>query len=172
MRRLTAIFGVLVLAAFGCGYKLVRYGGKLGDVRSVAIPTLENDSYEPGLEYMVADALRREFLRRGAVRLTRDSSSADLVIDGAVEEVRTTPRSFSTIVLVLEYEVTMSLDVRAILQDGSKIPLESRALRETERYLTSADVEVTRKNRDEALRRIADVLAGRIYDGLSEGLTP
>ncbi len=172
MSRLVPTFLALLVAGSGCGYSLVRYGGALVDVRSVAVSTPSNESYEPGIEFVVADALRREFLRRGAVRLTRDSSSADLVIDGAVEEVRTISRSFSTIVLVLEYEVTMRLDVRATLNDGSKIPLEARALRETERYLTSADVEVTRKNRDEALRRIADVLAGRIYDGLSEGLTP
>ena len=39
-------------------------------------------------------------------------------------------------------------------------------------YLASADAEALRKNREEALRRLATVLAGRVYDALYESLVP
>ena len=42
----------------------------------------------------------------------------------------------------------------------------------TERYLSSADVEAERKNRDEAVRRVAAVLASRYFDRISEALQP
>ena len=159
----------LPLAA--CGYQMVRYDGGLGEVRSVAIRTFANDSYEAGVEYTVADALRREFLRRRGVRLVEDPGAADLVLSGRVEDVSVSGRSFSSVLLALEYQLTVDLDLRATLRDGSEIPLDSRALRESERFLASADVQAQQKNREEALRRVASVLAGRVYDGLAEALT-
>ena len=53
------------------------------------------------------------------------------------------------------------------------MPLDQAALRESERYVASADAEATRKNRQEALRQLASVLAGRAYlilqDTLEQG---
>lgn len=156
----------------GCGYSLVRYGGGLGDVRSVAVDTPRNDSEEPGLEYVVAEALRRELLRRRAARLVEDPSSADLVLSGRVTPLNVRGRSFSSVVFALEYEFTLTLDLTARRADGSEVRLDPRVLSETERYLSSADVEALRKNRQEALRHAATVLAGRVVDALQETLVP
>jgi hypothetical protein len=150
----------------------VRYEGSLGDLGSVAIPTLENESYEAGVENIVSDALRREFLRRGALSLSDDPGRADLVLAGSILPVQTSGRSFSSVALVLEYELTLSLSLTATRSDGSEVPLDPNSLRESERYLASADVEATRKNREEALRRVSGLLAGRIHDALAEALTP
>jgi len=171
MREVAFVVAVCT-ALSGCGYKLVRYEGALGDIDSVAIETLANESYEPGIEYIVADALRREFLRRGAVRLTDDRGSADLVLSGSVLRVETAGLSLSSVVLVIEYQLSLSLAIQATRLDGMEVPVDSRALRESERYLASGDVEATRKNRDEALRRVAAVLAERVHDSLAEVLTP
>ena len=170
MARSVSLLALVCWVALGCGYSLVRYDGGLGEVRSVAVDTPRNDSYEPGLEFVVADALRREFLRRRGARLVEDPSGADLVLSGRVLPIRVTSRSFSSIVQSLEYEVTLSLDLRVARSDGTEVEVDSRALRETERYLASADVEAMRKNRQEALRRAAKLLAGRVYDALYESL--
>jgi hypothetical protein len=162
----------LIAGAVGCGYSLVRYGDGLGDVRSVAVPTPQNDSYEAGVDLIVADALRREFLRRRGVRLVEDPARADLVLDGRVVAVEGRGRSFSSIAQALEYEVTLSLALAARRADGTPIALDSRSLRETERYLASADAEALRKNREEALRQAAAVLAGRVVDALYVTLAP
>lgn len=165
--------GVLVVALLlGCGYRPVRYAAGLGDVRSLAIRTLENDSYEPGVEYVVSEALRREFLRRGAVRLIEDPGAADLVLSGSVAGVSTQGRAFSSVLLSLEYELTLDLALRATLRDGREVPLDAASLRESERYLASADVEAQRKNREEAVRRVSSLLAGRVHDALAEALVP
>lgn len=173
MRRRAASLAAACLllgGASGCGYQLVRYGGSLGDVRTVAVRTPTNESFEPGIEFVVADALRREFLRRGAARLTDDPAQADLVLTGRVLPIRTAGRSFSSVVLALEYEVTLRLDLTARRRDGSELGIDGSALRETERYLASADVEATRKNRQEALHRLSAVLAGRVHDSLDQAL--
>ncbi len=174
MRRAATllVLSLPLLAAAGCAYSLVRYEGGLGDVRSIAVDTPTNDSSEPGVEYVVADALRRELLRRRAARVVEDPGRADLVLSGSVRALDARGRSFSSVVLAVEYEFTLTLDLVASRPDGSEVPLDSRVLRETERYLASADVEAQRKNRQEAVRHVANVLAGRVIDALQETLTP
>jgi hypothetical protein len=162
----------LLVAASGCGYAFVRYAGGMDGIHSVAIPTLRNDSYEPGVEFVVSDALRREFLRRGAITLTEDPAGADLVVSGAVDQVSVEARSFSSVVLAIEFQLTLGLDLEVVRRNGTVLPLDPRALRETERYLASADVEATRKNRSEAVRRLAELLAGRVHDAVDEALAP
>jgi hypothetical protein len=76
------------------------------------------------------------------------------------------------VVLALEYELTLRVELHATRADGSAVDVDSRALNETERYLASADVEAQRKNRDEALRRAASVVASRVYDALAVKLAP
>lgn len=156
----------LVVLCGGCGYQQLKYGQALGDVRRVSIRTLSNDSDEPGIEMMVSEALRREFLRRGAVSLTADADAADLSLRGRVLRIRTQPRSFSAAVLALEYSVTLEIDIRITDRDGEPVPIDTRSLRETEIYLASADLEAGRKNRDEALRRVSTLLAARVYDAI------
>jgi hypothetical protein len=162
----------LVLVLLGCGYSVVRYGSGLGDARRVAIRGLTNDSFEPGVEALVSDALAREFAQRGALRLVDDPATADLVIGGAVKSVEVRGRSFSSILFALEYEVRMQLGLSVKRRDGSEVPIDPNALVESERYLASSDLEVTRTNRQEALRRLAGVLAGRVHDALYERIAP
>jgi hypothetical protein len=163
---------VSVLAGSGCGYKIVRYRDALGDARRVAILGLENNSFEPGLDSLVSDAISREFLRRGALEVVSDPETADLIVSGSVNRLQTRSQSFSSIEFVLEFRVDMSLDLEVQRRDGSTIPIGRGVLNETEIYQASADVEVTRTNRKEALRRLAGVLAGRFHDALSERITP
>jgi hypothetical protein len=168
VRRFAAILLLLLAAGSGCGYSLVGYRAGFEGIRTVAIETPANDSFVPGVEYVVADALRREFLRRGAVRVVDDPAAADLVLGGSVDKVRSSGRSFSSVVFSLEYELLLELKLEARRADGQEMPIGKRSLREFEYYLASADVEATRKNRDEALRRLAAVLAERVHDNLFE----
>lgn len=171
-KRVSVWILALVLVGSGCGYQIVRYREALADARRVAIVSIENDSFEPGLDSMVADALTREFMRRGALRVVSDPAAADLLVSGRVERLQTNSRSFSSIEFALEFEVTMRLVVDVERRDGSEVPINRRALVESELYLTSADVEVSRKNREEALRRLAGILAGRFHDVLYERVVP
>ena len=172
MRRLAAALILVAGAVAACGYQLVDYARPESGARKLALPTLRNDSYEPGVELLVADALRREFLRRGAFQLTDDPAKADLVVSGSVLPIQTSSTSFSSVVLALEYQVSLSLELHARRADGTEIPLDPRSLRETERYLASADVAALRRNREEALRRMASVLAVRVHDEVFEVVAP
>ena len=163
---------LMSLASSSCGYKFIDYDEPIPGLGSVAIQTFQNDSYEPGVEFVVADALRREFLRRGALVLVDDSIDADLVVSGVVEPIVTKARSFSSIALALEWEVTLQLAVFAERSDGIRTRLDENATVATERYLASADIEATRKNREEAIRTLASGLATHVHDMLYEIYLP
>ena len=167
--RRAGVVMLLVLAATSCGYHFQRSTDLPQGWRSLAIRTPANESTDPGVEFTVANALRREAMRRGGLRLVDDPGAADVVLSGRVLPIRTLGRAVSSVVLTLEYEITLSLDMDIWTRDGRQIPLDSRSLTETERYLASADVEVTLKNREEALRLVASTIASRIYDNLRTG---
>ena len=81
-------------------------------------------------------------------------------------------RSFSSIQFALEYSVMVRLKLDVRRRDGSEVKLDDRTMQESDLYFASADVEVMRKNREEAVRRVASVLAGRLHDGLFERVVP
>ena len=170
MRRAWLLIPLLLLSSLACGYRFVGGAAGLPGVAAVVIETPTNDSFEPGLEFLVADALRRELLRRGGARLVEEREGADLIISGRVAALRARSRSQSSVYLALEYGLTLELDLEVHRADGERLPV-SRRLADTERYLASADVEAERKNRGEAVRRVASVLASRYFDRVSEVLS-
>ena len=172
MRRRAILLLALATLASACGYQVVNYAEALGDVRTVSIQGLANETLEPGIEGVVSDALALEFLRRGALRLVQDSTRADLVISGSVARLGVARKSFSSISLALEYELTLALDLHATRRDGTRVPIDGAALSESERYVASADVEVERTHREEALRRLASLLAGRVHEAVFERVAP
>ena len=155
----------------GCGYRFVAGKGALPGVAKIAIRTPSNDSFEPGLEFVVADALRRELLRRGGASLVESTEAADLVITGRIASLRAAARSTSSVYFAFEYGVTLELELEARRGDGERLEGVKKLLTETERYLSSADVEAERKNRVEAVRRVAAMLASRYFDRVSEALS-
>lgn len=165
---------VLALCALvsGCGYEIVRYSEALGDARRIAIQPLINDSFEPGIDTVMADAFHREFLRRGALRVVENQESADLILGGVIKTLETRSRSFSSIEFALEYEMRLFVELILTRPDGTTVPIDQGAFVESELYLSSSDLEVTRTNREEAIRRLAGLMASRAHDALFERITP
>ncbi|MEZ4279500.1 MAG: LPS assembly lipoprotein LptE [Myxococcota bacterium] len=164
---------LLVLTLSACGYRSTLAGGGGGSGREgrsesdrprIAIVALRSDSPEPWLDRIVTDSLRREVGSRARLRLTNEPASAELRVRGRIRPLETTSRSFSSFVAALEYSLTLVLDLEVQLAGGDVIKLDSKMLSETESYLASPDIEVTRSNRLEALRHLSDQLASRVAD--------
>ncbi len=141
-------------------------GGTGAERSSITIVALRSDSPEPWLDRIVTDALRREFGGRARLRLIDDPESAELKISGHIRPLDIQSRSFSSFVAALEYSLTLALDLEVRLANGDVVKLDPTMLSETESYLASPDIEVTRTNRLEALRRISDLLASRVADSI------
>lgn len=141
-------------------------GGPGSERASITVVALRSDSPEPWLDRIVTDALRREFGGRTRLRLTDDAENAELQIRGRIRPLDIASRSFSSFVAALEYSLTLELDLEVRLANGDVIQLDPTMLSETESYLASPDIEVTRTNRLEALRRMSDQLASRVADSI------
>lgn len=156
----------------GCGYQSMMgpSGNGLagteegGAPARIVVLALTNDSPEPWLDRIVTDAVRREMSARGGFKLVDERSAADLTLRGRVRPLDIRSKSFSGFVAALEYELTVALDLELVLESGQTIRLDSRILSESDVYLASADIEVTRSNRLETMRRLSDLLSSRVAD--------
>lgn len=170
--RRVLVLALAPLLLAGCGYKVVRYEGALGDVRRIAIQGFANDTFEPLADEVVSASIMREFLRRGALDVVEDPERADLILVGRVTDALIARRSFSSVSFALEYEIRLGLEVQVTRPDGTIVYIDARSLSESELYLSSADLEVSRTYREEAMRQVADTLAGRLHDSLYERVAP
>ena len=182
--RLKAPLVLALLFVMGCGYR-----SQLADARSVersagadsnseaqneressptriAILSLRNDSPEPWLDRVVTDAMRREIAARGDFDFVNDPKRAETILRGRIRPIDTRSKSFSRFVAALEYSLTIQLDLELVRSSGDVVRLDPRMLTESDVYLASPDIEVTRTNRLEALRRLSDVLASRVADSI------
>ncbi|MFO0689279.1 MAG: LPS assembly lipoprotein LptE [Myxococcota bacterium] len=177
--RAVRLLAVLLLAALAaCGYHSTlgpasRADAGRGDATRagaeparVAVIALRSDSPEPWLDRIVTDALRREVGGRARLVLTENPSNAALQLRGRIRPLDIASRSFSSFVAALEYSLTLALDLEVRLANGDVVKLDPAMLSETDSYLASPDIEVTRTNRLEALRRMSDLLATRVADAI------
>jgi hypothetical protein len=155
-----------------CGYQWAARPDMAAGRPRVAVEPLRNDSFEPGVDSLVTDALRREFVRRGGVHLVPDPELADLVLGGAVLPIVSRADATTSVSFAIEYELTLRLDLSVTRAGEEAVALDRRSLQKSEFYLASSDVEVQRKNRQEALRRVASAIAGRVHDVLFEAPSP
>ncbi|MCH2184943.1 LPS assembly lipoprotein LptE [Myxococcota bacterium] len=143
----------------GCGYRLAAAGS---DTVAVRVNTLTNDSIEPGIGLTLAAALRRETERTPGFRLVESAGVPAYTVSGRVRSVDTFGRTFTPSIIAIEYTVTIQLDVILRGPGQELLKVDPFAQQASEIYLASADLQISQKNREEALRRVSMLLADRL----------
>ena len=164
----------MLLTVTGCGYRSMVGGASLspeattsGAPIRVAVRALRSESAEPWLDRLVGDALRREFDLRGDFRLVEDPAKADFVLGGRIRPLAVAGNSFSSFVVAVEYRITLSLDLEVSKRGGDVVRLAPQGLSESDIYLANPDIEISRTNRQEAVRHLSDLIAVRAADSLA-----
>ncbi len=169
-RTETVLVSFLVLSGlWGCGYGLEGKRTPLPqDIRTIAIPTMANDTLEAEIENVFTRALIREFNLDGRLRVVR-KKRADSVLTGTIQEFSILSISYDTAGLASEYraQVTMGLTLRRA--DTDEILWENPYLREIETYRVTSDVLTNEARKREATEEIARLLAETIQDLILEG---
>jgi outer membrane lipopolysaccharide assembly protein LptE/RlpB len=144
-----------------CGYQMV---GKETHVppglRSVAIPTFKNATYEPGIEIPFTQAFLREFILDRRVHVV-DRAQADSLLEGIIRDFRIYSVSYDKSGLVLEYQTTVTLDVTLKDRTG-KVLWEQKSLSETQWFRASSSVLTSEANKAAAIQQIGTLVAGRL----------
>lgn len=161
----TKRFQVILLSLLlcGCGYHLV---GKVTHVppgvTSIAIPTLTNQTFEPGLEIPFTQAILREFIQDRRVKVL-DRKEADSILEGIVKSFNIASVAYDQSGYVLEYQAIVVMDLTLKKPTGEILWRENN-LSETYWY-RAANVALTNEARKNiAIQQIAGFMAERVRD--------
>ena len=94
-------------------------------------------------------------------RLVESARVPAYTVSGRVRSVDSFGRTFTPGIIAIEYTVTIQLDVILRGPEQELLKVDSFAQQASEIYLASADLQISQKNREEALRRVSMILADR-----------
>ncbi len=161
-----AIF-VVFLWISGCGYQLQATNEPKGiDIPSLAIPLIPSPSSSLGFEGDFTMMIRKEFVSHSQIPLVSKEEAAFLLI-GNVREIKTEPLSYK--VTNDTFEVTSSrwlkirLAAKLMNRTTGEVVWDDEAMEEKAPFTVDSDPLKTRYNQRKAARRIAQLLAERIY---------
>ncbi len=165
LRTLLMLF-CLILAS-GCGYQLQATGQPMRiSIASMAIPLMESPSSNIGFEGDFTKMIRREFVSHSQVPLVSKEKAAAVLI-GKVTNIKTEPLSYR--VTDNTFDVTSSrwlkIKLQAKLVDTTtgKIIWNDPNMEEKASFSVDSDPLKTEYNQRRATKKIAQLLAKRIY---------
>jgi outer membrane lipopolysaccharide assembly protein LptE/RlpB len=111
--KLWLVLAGLAVALTGCAYSF--RGQTAGAIKSISIPTFENETAEFGIAERVTEELVRGFQRDGTLRIT-SAEQADAVLTGRITRVEDMPYTARADQTVEEYRFSMTCEIE--LSDG------------------------------------------------------
>jgi outer membrane lipopolysaccharide assembly protein LptE/RlpB len=157
-----------LLALFGCGYHFAGTGGKApGDIQSIAVNVLGNQTAEIGIETIFTNAILNEFIRWKRLPV-KSLNEAEAVLGGSVARIKTQTASHLTRTRTLETRVIVTLSLTLTRVDTDEVLWQNKKLSYHDEYVEAANALNTNRLRREAFRRIAEFLAERIHRDLFE----
>ena len=165
LRRIISLFLVFF---FGCGYHFVGKGRLPGEIGSIAIAPLENQTDEPHLGKIMEEALRAELIRRRGVKVVEEGS-AEAILKGKITSLHFASLAYDEEGRAREYRASISLDLQLIRREGQEVLWEIRRLIGREEFRVRGDIALDEGRKEEALREIARDLAREVYLRMIEG---
>ena len=159
MKKFLPLF--LFILFCGCGYQLAgKETHAPPGVNSIAIPTLINQTLEPGIEIPFTQAFLREFIQDRRVKVV-DRREADTVLEGVIKSFTIFSVSYDKSGYALEYQTIVLMDIALKKKSGETLWKEKDLL-ERAWYRTNPSVIATEDNKVSAIQQIARSLAERI----------
>ncbi|MBI4774316.1 MAG: LptE family protein [Deltaproteobacteria bacterium] len=165
--RCTAALTAVWLLLVGCGYQLKgRHGSLPEDMRTIAIPVMQNRTNEPGLETTATRIFIEEFNRRTELKVVTEDR-ADVVLRGEIQDIYVSPLSYGANEHASERRVTLTMGFQLEKRDGDK-PVENvNGLSFQEGYeVVPDDPLATDANQKVALNKILSNLAEKVNEML------
>ena len=161
-KRLLLLLFCLVLL-WGCGYQLAgKETHSPPGVSSVAIPTLVNQTLEPGIEIVFTQAFLREFIQDRRVKVV-DRREADSILEGIIKSFYIFSVSYDKSGFALEYQTMVIMDI-ALKKRNGEILWKEKDLMERAWYRTNPSVIANEDNKVNAIQQVAKSLAERILN--------
>jgi outer membrane lipopolysaccharide assembly protein LptE/RlpB len=163
------ILGLLVaVLVTGCGYGFRGTVNNLPpDIKAVHIPVFVNETNEAGAEIVFANALIYEFNRSRVLQVV-SAADAQAVISGKIKSVATDVVAYASQTQAADRKVTVVLEVSCRRLDNQRVLWQNLSLARYQTYTVAQDSVVNDRNKEEAIRKIAQDLSERIHNGILE----
>jgi len=157
-----------LLAFFGCAYHFAGTGGQApGDIQSIAVNVLGNQTAEIGIQTIFTNAIRNEFIRWKRLPV-KPPNEAEAVLNGSVAGIRTERASYLDRNRTLQTRVTVTLSLTLTRVDTDEVLWQNKALSYYDEYVETGNALNTNTLRREAFSRIAEFLAEKIHRDMFE----
>ncbi len=159
---------VLLLSLGGCGYRLEGKETSLPKgIRTISIPTLVNQTVEPGIENIFTRALINAFNLDRRLDVVA-GLQADSILEGSIRDFSIYSISYDTAGHALEYraQVTMGLTFRRT--STGEVLWQAPTLQEEQTYRVISIIQADEASKNVALQQIARQLAQTIRDRILE----
>lgn len=165
MRLLPILLAAFLLA--GCGYKLGEIRPTpMRSVRTLAVPTFKNRTYEPRVEVLLADTLIKQLQQDGTYTIVSDNT-ADAILNCTLEKIeRRSLRSVQNNVLATsEFGISLEVNYRVTDRVTGIVLMEGR-VRGNASFFADNDLQTTER---QAIPVAAHNLALEMTTRLAEG---
>ncbi|MCX7823333.1 MAG: LPS assembly lipoprotein LptE [Syntrophobacterales bacterium] len=159
-------FPILLISMFftGCGYQVVGIEKPASyNISSVAIPIFDNRTTEPQIEFIFTEALRREFLKRGGLKLT-SIQEADVVFRGKIIRIFATDVAHNRFNQTVESRFFVTVDIRCEDRRTGTILWQDNQLTFSRSYPYGKTTFDDYQARRTTIEYIAKRVAERVYD--------
>ncbi|MBI3399166.1 MAG: LptE family protein [Deltaproteobacteria bacterium] len=159
---------LLLTVLTACGYRIAGKGGNMpGNITTLSIPFLKNQTQKPDVETVVTTALVDEFVKSGIVRVVEENPEA--VLRGAVKSYDLTPVSFSRNDVIQEYRLTIKLEISLVRNSDGKVLWEDKYVTDYEDFkVTATDINITKTAELDAAKKMAKDTARLIKERILE----
>lgn len=158
----------LVLMSGCAGYKLGNIpSAEMEGVKTIYVPVVKNDSYEPGLQVQTTNAVIRK-LETDGTYLSSRMTKADATLEVMITDVSRTPKRLQRDNTIATQEYTVTVEAKFTLTNhvtGKKVLSDVMVRGETDFFLFN-DVQ---EGERQALPLALDKLAYEIVKQVTEG---
>jgi len=161
MRLSTAVLVGISIVAQGCGYSLTT---RLpSHIKTIAVPTFQNETLEYGLEEEITQAVIEKFTEDNNLRVVSEER-ADSVVYGTIKAYKRRVAGFTAEEIANEYEIAIIVDVVVRDRVKSKELWREEGMARTTNYFVD-QVESERDGRRPAIEQIAEDIVSRTVQG-------
>jgi outer membrane lipopolysaccharide assembly protein LptE/RlpB len=150
-----------------CGYQFAGQGQFPEGVERIFIEVFENKTSKTGIERIVTNQVVFEFTRQREKSLANKAENADAVLKGVVRKIRTQTISRVGTEVASEREVTMTVDLRLVKQDGGQVIWAAKGITDRQAYDVTESKLETENNESLALARLSERMSERIFNRLT-----
>jgi len=145
----------------GCGYQLVGKETHLPPgIQSLAIPTFQNQTFEPGIEIPFTQGFLKEFIQDRRVRVV-ERSEADSILEGVIKSFQIYTVAYDRSGIALEYQTAVVIDLTLKKKNGEILWAE-KDLSDTRVYRASTNALISESNKAAAIQLLARFMAERV----------